>query len=252
MIDTYDSRFLITLGLSYSQVYYNLAMLQVSLLDLLKSNYKVEPSKSQGTLALILLPWGFKLLYGLCTDLLPLCGSRKKNYIIAGGLLQCLVGVVMGTKVAEDSLPLFMVGGGVLMLAFSLMDVTLDGLMVIQSRKDPKNGSEDLQAYGWVLAGAAGVIGYIVGGKMSDSGRSWECFFVTAALGVILALVGCTLNRDLESQEGDVVSMPACQRLKFIFTEIYKGLKVRELYGTFIYFMIMGTIPQFKEYMYYY
>ena len=30
------------------------------------------------------------------------------------------------------------------MLAFSLMDVTLDGLMVIQSRKDPKNGSEDL------------------------------------------------------------------------------------------------------------
>ena len=131
MIDTYDARFLITLGLSYSQIYYNLAMLQVSLLDLLKRNYKIEPSKAQGTLALILLPWGFKLLYGLCTDLIPLCGSRKKNYIIAGGILQAIVGVLMGLKIAKDEISYFMVGGGVLMLAFSLMDVTLDGLMVI-------------------------------------------------------------------------------------------------------------------------
>ena len=109
-----------------------------------------------------------------------------------------------------------------------------------------------MQAYGWVLAGAAGVLGYIVGGKMSDSDLAWECFFVTAALGVILAVVGCFLNRDIERQEDDVVSMPACERLKFIFTEICKGLKVRELYCTFLYFMIMGTIPQFKEYMYYF
>ena len=87
---------------------------------------------------------------------------------------------------------------------------------------------------------------------MSDADLAWECFLVTATLGVILAVVGCFLNRDIERQEDDVVSMPACQRLKFIFTEICKGLTVRELYGTFLYFMIMGTIPQFKEYMYYF
>ena len=71
------------------------------------------------------------MLYGLCTDLIPLCGSRKKNYIIAGGILQAVVGVLMGLKIAKDAISYFMVGGGVLMLAFSLMDVTLDGLMVI-------------------------------------------------------------------------------------------------------------------------
>ena len=37
----------------------------------------------------------------------------------------------MGLKIAKDAISYFMVGGGVLMLAFSLMDVTLDGLMVI-------------------------------------------------------------------------------------------------------------------------
>ena len=78
---------------------------------------------------------------------------------------------------------------------------------------------------------------------MSDSDLSWECFYVTAALGFTMAIVGCILNREIETQEGDVISMPACQRLKFIFTEIWKGLKIRELYGTFFFFMIMGTIP---------
>ena len=75
-------------------------MLQVSLLDLLKRNYKIEPEKAQGTLALILLPWGFKLLYGLCTDLVPLCGSRKKNYIILGGILQGIIALTMALKLA--------------------------------------------------------------------------------------------------------------------------------------------------------
>ena len=48
---------------------------------------------------------------------------------------------------------------------------------------------------------------------MSDSDLSWECFYVTAVLGFTMAFVGCILNREIEKQEGDVVSMPACQRL---------------------------------------
>eukprot|EP00351_Strombidinopsis_sp_SopsisLIS2011_P004404 CAMPEP_0116871082 /NCGR_PEP_ID=MMETSP0463-20121206/1297_1 /TAXON_ID=181622 /ORGANISM="Strombidinopsis sp, Strain SopsisLIS2011" /LENGTH=56 /DNA_ID=CAMNT_0004508877 /DNA_START=410 /DNA_END=580 /DNA_ORIENTATION=+ len=31
------------------------------------------------------------------------------------------------------------------------MDVVVDGLMVIQSRADPQNGSEDLQTYSWIM-----------------------------------------------------------------------------------------------------
>ena len=168
----YDNRFLLALGFQYFQIYFNLAMLQVSLLDLAKNHYGIEPSAVQSTLAIILLPWAFKLLYGMFTDIVPLCGSRKKNYIILAGVMQAIVTLVAGFGRFEQ-LPPFIVCGGLLMVSFAIMDVVLDGLMVQQSRKDPKSGSEDLQAFSWAIAGGAGIIGYVIGGEMSDAGYAW-------------------------------------------------------------------------------
>jgi MFS family permease len=36
------------------------------------------------------IPWYIKPIFGLITDLLPICGYRRKIYIILMGLLQCL------------------------------------------------------------------------------------------------------------------------------------------------------------------
>ena len=46
----------------------------------------------------------------------------------------------------------------------AVMDVVVDGLMVIMSRKDPSFGSEDLQTYSWLNYGFGGVTGCLVGG----------------------------------------------------------------------------------------
>ena len=45
--------------------------------------------------ALILLPWTPKLVYGIFLDTFPICGSRKKNYIIIAGAIQALGSVVI-------------------------------------------------------------------------------------------------------------------------------------------------------------
>ena len=46
--------------------------------------------------------------------------------------------------------------------------------------------------------------------------------------------------------------MSRCSRAKFIFSEIRTAFKTKELANTWIFFLIMGLIPQFKEYMYFY
>ena len=46
--------------------------------------------------------------------------------------------------------------------------------------------------------------------------------------------------------------MSRCGRAKFIFKEIREAFRTKELFRTWIFFIIMGLIPQFKEYMYFY
>lgn len=45
----------------------------------------------------------------------------------------------------------------------AMLDVAVDGLMVIQQRKDPKWGSEDLQSYSFIMKGVGGVFGACAG-----------------------------------------------------------------------------------------
>ena len=106
-----------------------MTMLQVSLLDIAKTHYKIEPEDVQKQIAVIVLPWSFKFFYGIFTDIVPLCGSRKKNYIIAAGGVQCISTFLLGYNKFESIKP-FLFLAGTMMGCFSVMDTVIDGLMV--------------------------------------------------------------------------------------------------------------------------
>ena len=89
------------------------------------------------------MPWSFKFIYGIITDVVPLCGSRKKHYIILCSIVQFLI-TALAAIFRFPNIVVFIVSGGILMAAFSIMDTVIDGLMVSESRKDPKSGSDDL------------------------------------------------------------------------------------------------------------
>ena len=62
-------------------------MATLATLDLFKNKYDLEPEYEQELQAIILLPWTPKIFYGIITDTFPICGSRKKSYIILMGLI---------------------------------------------------------------------------------------------------------------------------------------------------------------------
>jgi MFS-type transporter involved in bile tolerance (Atg22 family) len=39
-------------------------------------------------MSIIHLPWTFKILYGIISDNLPICGTRRKSYLILMGLIE--------------------------------------------------------------------------------------------------------------------------------------------------------------------
>ena len=88
------------------------------------------------------MPWSPKILYGFFTDTFPIFGSRKRSYLILMGALQAITMIVVFFP--QDSVYLFVSMLTIKSLSGAVMDVVVDGLMVVQSRNDPELGSEDL------------------------------------------------------------------------------------------------------------
>lgn len=109
-------------------------------LDLLKNHYGLQPEMTQYLVTIIAIPFGCKILIGVVADNVPIFGSTKKHYLIISGVVAFFLITPCG--IFEIKSPYLFVG---LITAttgcVAVMDVVLDGLMVIQARNDPTNGS---------------------------------------------------------------------------------------------------------------
>jgi hypothetical protein len=57
----------------------------------------------------------------------------------------------------------------------------------------------------------------------------------------------------MEANQSDMVAMSVWPRTKFVFGEVGQGLKIKELYTSLIYQIILGSVvPTFSTYLYYY
>jgi hypothetical protein len=86
MLATYDHFFLLSLGLQYFNNGAK-AMTSLSYQFIFKDIYNLPPGVSQQYSAIMNLPWTIKICYGIFTDTFPICGSRKRNYIILMGFI---------------------------------------------------------------------------------------------------------------------------------------------------------------------
>jgi MFS family permease len=60
-----------------------------------KDTLNVQPADLSRLTSISLIPWFLKPFFGLLTDLIPICGYRRKIYIILCGLLDCLCWILM-------------------------------------------------------------------------------------------------------------------------------------------------------------
>ena len=85
-------------------------------------------------------------------------------------------------------------------LASAFMDVVVDGLMVMQSRRDQTNGSQNLQTYSWQLLGFGGIIGGLLGGVITQYYDSHLVFYIFGSLGFLIMLSGLAMSTEIEAE----------------------------------------------------
>lgn len=137
---------------------------------------------------------------------MPIFGSTKKGYIVLMGIIQfvCLMICATIPTLSAETLTWLLV---VYSMGGAFMEVVCQGLMVVESRKDSKSGSEDLQTFAWIMYGVGGSIACLVGGWLDgvwpNGWGAMASFFITAIFVAVLGIGGFWIDPSMEAnQEG--------------------------------------------------
>lgn len=200
-------------------------MVTLSVQFMFLEQYGLEPSKSAAYLSYVSLPWTPKLLYGIITDVFPICGSGKRSYVFIMGMLQSMACLTMCLTAGSGVIPEpgqpnngfvepGISAGFLCALACinsfggAFMDVVVDGMMVINSRNDPNTGSEELQAYSWGFYGLGGVVGCLFSGyylSVAGGQNPGMCFGIMVGFGAAVGISGLFIDKKLEANQAEMV-----------------------------------------------
>ena len=130
-----------------------------------KETLKLSASTTQFIRTVTYIAWFVKPFYGILSDNIPVFGFHRKSYLTLSGL----AGVVSSFSLFFIEDPVYSCLA-LLVSEFSgaVSDVVADGIMVQESRKDPKEGSENLQSFCWMVLSLGGLIGAPLGGVALD------------------------------------------------------------------------------------
>lgn len=131
------------------------------------------------------LTWSFKVFYGLISDNLPICGSRRKSYIMIMGILQfsCMASI-FAFDVKNAKAVSLLLSSSYLAIAFS--NVCCDAILCAQARKDPEYGSQELTSLAWMVMSVGGLVGSLLGGLITQYIHPKWAFFIFSFSGFIV------------------------------------------------------------------
>lgn len=147
--------------------------------------------------------------------------------------------------------------------AMAVQTTIINGMMVIESRKDSKYGSEDLETFSWIFL--------TIGGIFCNFGYSLiQVHHKTAAeliqgcqMSFILPLLITTgtticalfITKDIDG-DSRIIDMTFKKRLNFNWTLVKDGVKLQQMKRTLIYYLIMAFVTpnfsDFRDYFYNY
>jgi hypothetical protein len=116
--------------------------------------------------------------------------------------------------------------------------------------------------WSWVFYGLGGTVGCLIGGFVlsgtdpvtnAPTGNPYVCIFIQGCFSVLIALSGFLIDKKLEENQAELREMTFRQRSSFVLKEVKQGLKLKEMYSTIIFYLvIVATVPKFTTYLYYY
>ena len=125
----YDASFIMLYGLQYAAAACKFPTV-MALMAVFRTHYMLDPAESAVLGVIVMLPWSFKIIYGIISDSIPICGSRKKAWIIVLTLLMTFSSSI-AAGIRFENPKVFTALMTLAMSASAGMDVIVDAMMVM-------------------------------------------------------------------------------------------------------------------------
>jgi hypothetical protein len=88
---------------------------------------------------------------------------------------------------------------------------------------------------------------------MTEYGLDSWCFGAKGTIGFIIMCVALSMDKSLEKDPTELINCSLVARTKSNMRDVWKGVKLPELWKAILYFAIMGIfVPSFSTFLYYY
>lgn len=212
-----------------------------SLQKYLKEVLGFSPTEMSVFMALLVLPWTIKPLYGIISDFFPIFGSRRKSYFILTGLLGASAYLALSwSGFSQNAIMVYLI---IAAIGFAFSDVLCDAVMV--EKGQPLKATDRLQSVQWAASGLAGIIIAYSKGYIAERWTFQQALWLTAI--PPLMVVAFTL---FALKEDSVQS--SREAAKQAWSGLRLAVKSKFIWLTALFLFLFNCNPNLGSVFYYY
>ena len=205
---------------------------------------KVSPTQMQALQGVVGIPWTVKVLYGFVSDAFPICGYRRRPYIIMSMLVN------FGTWLALSSVqePHIVVVGAMMTLSSLTMcvtDVMVDSILVINARDESEESKGSIQSHAWGARFIGGMIAAVFGGIAYENIGHAGVFIVQSCAPLIM-LGGSFFLLENKVQSGAQESQSG---VKSTMKTLGGALRNPDIYKPALFIFLINCTPDYGSAM---
>jgi folate/biopterin transporter len=157
----------------------------------------VSPAQLAAIFGIVSIPWCLKPLYGFLSDSYPMCGYRRRPYMILGAYVSSFMWILLPFCPRDEfavTLVMTLSSAG---LCFS--DVMADSLLVEVARNESETNKGTIQSYSWMCRFTGGLFASIFGAIAYDHLGAVRVFHLNSMIPVAIAVVSAFVHEPLVS-----------------------------------------------------
>jgi hypothetical protein len=142
----------------------------------------------------------------------------------------------------------------VMSLTVAALDVIVDSIMVIQSRRYPESGSDELQSYSWVCLSFGGILGSLFAALLTQNYSPRWSFLVSAGPPLLMLAVALRLDASIEQNEGqeEEAHQGFWVELKRNLSEVNTAVHEPVFRRVILFLLLNSLTPTFGSFGYYF
>lgn len=195
-------------------------------------------------LALMMLPWVIKPLYGLVSDFVPLFGYHRKSYIVLANLAAA---ISYGVMVFSHALPAVLICLGLVALSLAVSSAVMIGLALEQGRDNDR--ARDYFGIQSTYYYSANIIAAITGGLLCQHLAPPVALQAAAGLCVLPLLAVCIFTASMVREKR---SKMAVQTVRTTGAVLRQALKSPQLWLVGLFFFCWNFLPCFGVPLYFF